>query len=273
MQIIIPAVVLTALGILFGAGLAWASRVFEVKSDPQADAVRAALPGANCGACGFPGCDGLSVAIAKGEASVNACPVGGEDCANAIAAIVGGEAEAMEPLVATVICQGRDGVCHAKYHYEGVRDCRTAALASGGYKACRYACLGLGTCERNCPFGAITMEEGIAKIDTELCTGCKTCVAVCPKNVLRMEPRNRVTAVRCRATEKGKAVHDACLSGCIACGRCAKACPHDAIILNDNLPTIDYVKCVQCFECAKACPTGAIWGKDVVPKWARKAAQ
>ncbi len=263
MQIAIPALVLTALGILFGAGLAWAGKVFAVQKDARVEAVRAALPGANCGACGFPGCDGLAAAIAAGEAPANACPVGGAAAASAIAELMGVEAEAAIPTIATVICQGATDVCRVKYRYEGIQDCRGAALASGGSKACRYACLGLGTCERNCPFGAISMREGIAHIDKVKCTGCKTCVAVCPKNVLRMEPADRVVAVKCRASEKGKAVRDACLAGCIACGRCAKVCPHDAIIMNDNLPTIDYEKCVQCLECAKACPTGAIWGEGV----------
>ena len=265
MQIIIPAVVLTALGILFGAGLAWAGKVFYVESDPRVDAVREALPGANCGACGFPGCDGLAAAIAAGEAPANTCPVGGNECAQVIAAALGVEAVETIPLAATVICQGKDGVCRAKenFHYVGEQDCRAAALTSGGQKACRYACLGLGTCARSCPFGGIVMEDGIAKIDPEKCTGCKTCVAVCPKNVIRMEPKDRVTALRCRATEKGKAVREACTSGCIACGRCAKVCPYDAIVMKDNLPTIDYEKCRQCRECAKACPTGAIWGKEI----------
>jgi Na+-translocating ferredoxin:NAD+ oxidoreductase RNF subunit RnfB len=271
MTIVIPAIVLTALGLLFGAGLAWAGKVFAVENDPRVDAVRAALPGANCGACGFPGCDGLSMAIVAGEAPVNACPVGGAACAAAIASVMGVEAGAMESMVASVICQGASGVCHQKYEYAGINDCRAAALASGGGKACRYACLGLGTCAKNCPFNAIEMVNGIAHIDEEKCTGCKTCIAVCPKNVMRMEPRHRIVMVKCRATEKGKVVRDACTSGCLACGRCAKVCPHDAIIMNNNLPTIDYEKCVQCMECAKACPTGAIWGEGV-EKPARKTA-
>jgi electron transport complex protein RnfB len=263
MQIAIPALILTALGILFGAGLAWAGKVFAVQKDPLVESVREALPGANCGACGFPGCDGLAAAIASGEAKPNACPVGGAASATAIAQILGVEAEIHVPMVATVICQGADGICKAKYRYEGMRDCRGAALASGGYKACRYACLGLGSCERNCPFGAISMHDGSAAIDRAKCTGGKTCVAVCPMHVLRMEPRDRIVAVKCRASEKGKAVRDACLAGCIACGRCARVCPHGAVVLNDNLPAIDYEKCVQCMECAKACPTGAIWGEGV----------
>lgn len=272
MQILIPAVVLTALGILFGAGLAWAGKVFAVQVDPRVEAVRTCLPGVNCGACGYPGCDGIAEAIVNGEAPLSACPVGGADCAAAIASILEREPEAFVPYVATVICQGGNGVCHTKYEYFGEQDCRAAALASGGSKACRYACLGLGTCARNCPFDAIEMVDGMARIDAEKCTGCKTCVASCPKNVLRMEPRDRIVGIRCRATEKGKAVRDACGAGCIACGRCAKACPHDAIIMTDNLPALDYEKCVQCLECARACPTGAIWGEGVELKGALKKA-
>lgn len=257
--IVMPVLILSSLGVLLGAGLAWASHLFRVKVDTRVTAVRDALPGANCGACGHPGCDGLAQAIVEGSAPADACPVGGNRCAAQIASIIGASnVVATIPMVATVICQGGTDVCKSKYHYEGQTDCRAAVLVSGGYKACRYSCLGLGTCMRNCPFGAITMVNEIAHIDPEKCTGCGACAASCPKNVLRMAPRNRLVSILCRATEKGLAVRDACSSGCISCGKCFKACQYHAITMEDNLPIIDFSLCIQCGDCATACPTGAM---------------
>lgn len=162
--------VLGGLGLVLGLLLTVANKVFEIPSDPKRDAVRNALPGANCGGCGFAGCDALADAIAAGQAPVNACPVGGAATAAEIAKIMGVE-EAPQQVrnVATVVCQGTLDRCKTKFQYHGIKDCVAATLVNDGNRACQYACLGLGTCVRACKFDAIHIDEnsGIAKVDPE----------------------------------------------------------------------------------------------------------
>ena len=163
-------------------------------------------------------------------------------------------------MVATVLCQGDKDHCKIKYEYEGLMECRAMFLASGGDKACKYACLGLGSCARVCEFGAITITDRLVHIDPEKCRGCGKCMEVCPKSVLRMEPYGLRSVLRCRAVEKGKAVRDACTKGCIGCGKCERSCKFGAITMEDNLPVVDMEKCVSCLECVRNCPTGAMTG-------------
>lgn len=187
--ILLAAAVLGAIGLIFGVLLLVANKVFEVPSDPKRDAVREALPGANCGGCGFAGCDALADAIAKGEAPVNACPVGGAAVAEQISAVMGVQSDPNAvKKVATVICQGSKDYCKPKFKYHGVTDCVAATTVNNGFQSCQYACLGLGTCVRACKFGAISIDEhtGIAKVDPDKCTGCGACTKVCPKAVLEM---------------------------------------------------------------------------------------
>lgn len=259
--VLIPIIMLGTMALIFGAGLAYAGQKLAVEVDERIPKVRACLPGANCGACGFPGCDGLASAIVEGRAEINACPVGGASAAAKIAKIMGVESQDTGVrMVATIICQGSSDHCKPRFDYDGPMDCQAAVLASGGDKSCRYACLGLGSCQAVCPFGAITIENGLAHIDKEKCQGCKKCIAVCPKNVIRMEPEDLPVLLKCRSAEKGKAVRDNCLAGCLACGKCYRNCKYGAITMENNLPVIDRSKCVGCMECAVNCPTAAIWG-------------
>lgn len=259
MQILIAAGILGALGLVFGGIIYIASKYLSVPTDPKRDAVRECLPGANCGGCGFAGCDNYADAIAAGKAAPNLCPVGGESVAKQVADIMGISAGDSERLVATVICRGSTERCRVKFNYEGIHDCRAAALVSDGDKACKYACLGLGACEEACPFDAIHInEQRLAEVDADKCRGCRKCVQVCPRGVLQMMPVNYPVMRVCSAMEKGKAVRDACSAGCISCGKCARSCKFGAIEMKDNLPQIDHSKCVGCMSCADACPTGAI---------------
>ena len=89
MQILIAAGILGALGLLFGVIIYVASKYLSVPTDPKRDAVRECLPGANCGGCGFAGCDNYADAIATGSAAPNLCPVGGEPVAAQISEIMG----------------------------------------------------------------------------------------------------------------------------------------------------------------------------------------
>ncbi len=257
-SILYPILVLGGLGLLFGLGLAVASKKFAVEVDPKVEKIRAALPGANCGACGFPGCDGLAGAIASGKAPVNACPVGGNEAAQLIAEIMGVNAESSEKMVAKVLCKGNNTFANNKFEYTGIEDCKAAVLVQGGSKSCEYGCLGLGSCVDVCAFDAITIEDGIAKIDPEKCEGCGKCIEICPKNVIQMVPYNQQTIIECSNKEFGKTVKEKCTVGCIGCRLCVKACPFDAIEFENNLPKINYDKCRNCMICAEKCPTGAI---------------
>ena len=172
-SILIAALVLGGLGLIFGALLAVTSKVFAVPSNPKADALRECLPGANCGACGYPGCDGYASAVADGKAEVGKCPVGGAPVAAKMGEIMGVEAGASTRMVASLNCQGSVGHCKPKYDYNGIEDCLAASLVADGNKACPYACLGLGTCERACPFGAIHVDpvRKLAVVDEDKCQG------------------------------------------------------------------------------------------------------
>lgn len=256
--IAVPAAVFGGLSLVFGALLALAARIFEVKVDPKITEVRAALPGANCGACGFAGCDGLAVAIVAGTSQPNDCPVGGEATAAEVARIMGVTMTNTVSYTARVACGGLNGCTRQKYQYEGMRNCTAAAGLHNGPKACTFGCLGFGDCVAACPFGAIAIIDGVAKIVEANCKSCEKCVAACPKKLISMVPRGKNYLVNCRSTQKGPAVKKACDVGCIGCGKCVKVCPSSAITLANNLARIDPLLCTNCGECVKACPTDAI---------------
>ena len=259
--ILVPVGILGLFGLVFGIGLAVAAKVFEVEVDHRFPMVRAALPGANCGACGYPGCDALAEAIIKGEASVDACPVGGADTAAAIAAIMGLEATASCRKIATVICQGTCKTAPNRATYYGEKDCREAMIASGGSKDCRYGCMSYGTCKKVCPFDAIIMgEDGLPKVDPVKCTACGKCVQACPKFIMKLVPETQDVIVKCHSLAKGKVAKLACTTACIKCGICEKTCRFDAIKVENNCAIIDYDKCTQCYECVDKCPMNTISG-------------
>lgn len=257
-NIIYPIVALGGLGVSFGVILSIASKVFEVPVDPKVDELQRVLPGANCGACGFPGCAGLANALAAGNAPANACPVGGQAVADRVADVLGIKSEVLEKQVAVVLCQGDCDKAKDKYIYEGIQDCRIASSLADGQKSCSYGCTGCGTCYNVCPFDAIEMVNGIAIIDRDKCTACNKCIEVCPKKIIELVPYDKHAIVKCKSEDAGKVVRGNCSIGCIACKICVKNCPEDAFTFENNLARINYEKCTNCMTCVEKCPTKCI---------------
>lgn len=257
--ILYSAISVGGLGLLFGLGLGVAAKKFAVEVNPLISEVRDALPSANCGACGYAGCDAFAKAVVDGDAKSNGCPVGGQDCADAVAAIMGEEAGSMIATTAFVRCSGNCDVAKEKYEYYGVTDCTAANYLQGqGSKACTYGCLGLGSCVKACMFDAIKIEKGIAVIDEEKCTSCGMCVASCPKDIIEVMPVASRVRINCNSEDKGKDTRQACTIGCIGCRKCSKVCEFEAIEFRNGLAFINYEKCTQCGACIDACPTNAI---------------
>ncbi len=250
--------VMGVLGALFGFMLDVADKRFAVQSDEKVSLVRGCLSGANCGACGFTGCDAFARAVVEGKVLPNGCPVGGVKAAKAIGDIMHVQAEMKEPSVARVICQGTMDAAKDRYTYGGYQRCSLAASLGGGPKQCVYACIGLGDCARACKFGAIEMKDGIAYIDENKCTQCGLCVKACPRNVISLQPQGAKVLVRCHNTDTARASKDVCKKACIACKRCEKACEYDAIHVVDNCAVIDVVKCTACKACVEVCPNQCI---------------
>ncbi len=263
-NIINPVVVLGGLGLLFGVLLSIASKVFVVAVDPKVEAVLNALPGANCGACGYPGCAGCAVAIAEGKAPVTACTIGGQKVAENVATIMGVNASTMEKKVAVVHCQGDCEKAKDKYIYQGIQDCRIQSTLAGGQKECSYGCLGCGTCYDVCPFDAIRMINGIAVINRDKCTACNKCVEICPVKIIEMVPYDNTAVVKCKSEDPGKLVRGYCSIGCIGCKICVKNCPTEAFSFENNLASINYEKCINCLVCVEKCPTNAIDNSSII---------
>ena len=271
-EILIAIGVLGGLGLLFGLVLAIASKVFYVETDPRLDLLNECLPGANCGGCGYAGCGGYAEAVLKGEAEIGKCASGGNECAQAMAEIMGVQAGEVTRKVALVRCSGYKAVdeegnpigAKLKGEYEGISDCLAASKVAGrGPSACKYGCLGFGNCVAACQFDAIHIVNGVAVVDEEKCVGCLACAAACPRQlIVPVSPAQNVL-IACASMAKGAATTRACTVGCIGCGKCKKTCQHDAIILEKNLARIDYTKCVNCGDCAKVCPKGLIKDSNV----------
>ena len=273
MEIVIAIAILGGLGLIFGLVLAAASKLFYVETDPRLDQLNECLPGANCGGCGYAGCSGYAAAVLNGEAPIGKCASGGNDCAQAMAAIMGVKAEAVTRKVALVRCSGekfydKDGNlisgAKVKAQYEGFHDCLAASKVGGrGPLSCKFGCLGYGTCTKACKYGALKVVKGIARVDEDLCVGCMACAAVCPRNLIVPVEPDRNVVIACASLAKGAATTRGCTVGCIGCGLCKKICPEEAITIESNLARIDYAKCTNCGLCATVCPKKLIKDSNV----------
>ncbi|MDR2202272.1 MAG: RnfABCDGE type electron transport complex subunit B [Clostridiales bacterium] len=256
---IVPVLIFILIAGALGFALAYLGEKIKVERDPKIDDVSRFLAGVNCGGCGCAGCDAFAEALVSGKAKLSQCnPTSAENKDN-IAKILGQSGGASKRLVAVVHCNGGNK-CRDKHAYQGFGDCQSAELLAGGNKACRVGCMGLGSCNEYCKYGAVSVDKdtGVAVVDGAKCTACGMCVSICPKKIISRIPFDAKVYVACSNTWRGKDVRSVCENGCIACGLCEKKCPAEAIRLSNNLAIIDYDKCTACGACVSVCPSKCI---------------
>lgn len=264
MGIWIPIISLSTLGLLFGLGLAYASFLLAVKEDPRLKKIVDALPGTNCGACGFPGCHAVAERILKGETAIDTCPIGGASSAERIAAVLGVQLEKKLRRLAVVHCGADCSIRTKRADYDGVKTCLAAGLVAKGEFACTYSCLGYGDCVRICPVNAISIVNGLAKVDQKKCISCGLCAKECPRKIISLENYDKakgVAIIACSSHDKGAIVRKICKVGCIACGICQKNSPDEVFKVEDNLAKIYYNKAsaqTNWDVCIEKCPTNTI---------------
>ena len=244
------------IGLILGALLSFAAKFFSVKSDEKVEQIRACLPGANCGACGFSGCDGYAAAIAAGQAEYNLCTPGGQGTAQELSKILGGNVTVVAKT-AVVHCNHCFDKAVSDFAYCGLNSCAAANILYNGSLACKNACLGFGDCIKACEFNALKLENGNIVVDKNICGGCGKCVKACPKGVITLEVKC-LPYVACSNTEKGAVARKQCTAACIGCKKCENVCEHNAITVKNNLAVIDSALCVGCNKCSAACPVGCI---------------
>ena len=257
--IISAAITVAGLGLASAVLLVLADIFMGVKINPVEGKIRDCLPGANCGACGFSGCDAYAKALAENaETPANLCRPGGKETTESICSILGVEAEAAEPITAFVHCGGDCSKQVDKAIYQGLRSCAAAKMLYGGKGSCLYGCLGCGDCAAVCTNDAICIVNGVAKVNPEKCAGCGLCAAKCPNHLISLVPKAEKAVITCSNHEKGAVVRKECQNGCIGCMKCQKNCPAEAIKVENFLASVDYEKCIGCGKCVEDCPVGCL---------------
>ena len=254
--------VMAIIGIVLAALLYVASIYFNVEENENVSKVREFLPGLNCGACGFPGCDGYATAIAENGAALNKCTPGGAKVKEKLENLMNGESssfnesgESSNREVAYIKCNGD---CNNVKEKEVIKDATCKEADKTQNQGCKYGCLGCGDCQTACKFDAIIIKDGLAFVYEDKCVACGACVKACPRNLIELIPVESRIRVACSNEDLGKDVNSVCKVGCIACNMCVKSCEFDAVHVNDNLARIDYSKCTQCEACFKKCPKKTI---------------
>ena len=256
---IYPVVLSVIIAAIASVMLSLAAKFLAVPTDETAEKIRECLSGANCGACGYAGCDDYAAALAADRTlPSNLCVPGGDASATKIAAVLGQEAMDVIEKVAVIHCSGICDVTKPEMEYQGYSTCKAVKGFFGGPGSCKFGCIGLGDCSKVCPKGAITVCNGIAKVDRKLCVGCGMCANVCPQKLIEITPLKSRVSVGCSSADKGKITKELCDRGCIGCKLCEKECKFDAIHVIGNHAVIDYDKCRSCGMCSKVCPRGII---------------
>lgn len=258
-SILLPVAIGGGVALILGVVIMITARIFAVPVNEKLESIKALLPGANCGACGYSGCEAYAVALANGEKDAGKCPVGGPDMALELAELLSLSKPDFVPRVAQVLCQGTTANTRKRYEYSGTPTCIAASGLFAGPNSCAYGCLGYGDCNAVCQFDAIRIDDGIAVVESDKCTACGMCVKACPKDLIRILPKHfNAYIVRCRNKWPGIQTRRICLVGCIGCQRCFKVCEFGAIAMDGPLAVIDQEKCTRCGKCLPACPTRAI---------------
>ena len=240
-SLLVAPAIMVGIGLFFGAILAIAQRFLKVDEDPRIEATNEMLPGTNCGACGEPGCLPFAEKLVAGEVDPSQCTVNTDDGSEQIAEFLEVDAGQQEKLVARLRCGGGGLQAHQIAEYRGFEGCRAAAVVSGGGKGCAWGCLGLADCEVACTFDAIHMNaNGLPQVDTEKCRACPDCVAACPRDLFELVPLSQKLYVQCNIPLAGVAATQLCSVACDACGKCAADAAPGLIVMQDNLPVIDY---------------------------------
>lgn len=259
MDILLPALIIGGIGLTAAAVLTLAYRFMGTKKNEKEKRVIDALPGVNCGACGYPGCEAYARALATGETDItNLCVPGADAVSKVLSDILGVEYMDVVEKTAFIRCRGDCNHNRIKAEYRGISSCGAIKATFGGKDACTQGCLGGGDCAAVCPVDAICIENDIAHVDPRKCIGCGMCVKACPNKIITLFDGTERVGVTCSNTEKGAVTRKKCDIGCIACMKCQKICPTGAITVKDNLSRIDYGKCIRCGKCAEVCPVNCI---------------
>ncbi len=267
---------LLAIALLGGMGLVGsvvivgASKALATDEDERLGTLVEILPGANCGSCGYPGCEGYAKAMLDG-AACNACGPGGAEVAARLAEVLGTDAGEVTVRRAIVACRGvaERLVLKEREGYQGAQSCRVYATMGHLSDSCTDGCIGYGDCMAACPYGAITLNKNsVAVIDPAVCIGCGLCTTICPRHLISLHEKStvdEVSFVLCHNTLMGKRAREACANTCIGCRRCTRVCPQHCITVENNVARIDVARCVGCKACMEVCPEGAIYPLVWVP--------
>lgn len=258
MDLLVPILILTSIGLIAAVCLVIISNIMDVPKDEKLEQILEVLPGANCGACGFSGCEGYAKALALGKAEIGLCSPGGKDVSQKLSEILKVEGNFTTPKKAIIRCCTSNNIKNTDLQYQGLKSCAAVSTMSTSSNPCDFGCIGFGDCAKVCQYGAISLKDGVAKIDPQKCVGCSKCVKTCPKNLITLTDDKKQAINFCMNTDKGMFTRKACLEGCIGCMMCIKACPEGAISMNQSLAVVDKDKCIGCGKCVAACKIGCI---------------